>query len=356
MALSGSNDGTARPYTAQSMLEEACSRAGITPELITSEMVEKALDQMNLIFTHLLNRGFQLWKRQQLILACYQTINQMPLPAGYNIVDTLNRRTLQRQTGTAFTNAGGTASLAFDDDFDTYCTQTSLNGSIGALFSSATSVTTVGVLSGAAGTWTLYFEWSQDGVTYTTSTSDSVTFAAAKEWYWIDLPSGPPSGALYWRVRSAGSTNFSAAEIFFGNLPSEINLGQWSLDDYSNMPNKSAGGQVTNWYQQRNRTQPVLYVWPTPDQTAKYDTLVMWATSYLDTVSQITQDLDLPLRWYDAVTAMLARRLCRSLREADLKRYDMLMAEEKEATWLAEAEERDPAPITYDLGLSNYTV
>lgn len=355
MALSGDNTGASRPYTAQSMLEEACSRAGITPELITSEIVEKSLDQLNLIFTHLLNRGFQLWKRQQLILPCYQTINQMPLPEGWNIVDTLNRRTLQRQTGTAFTNAGGTASLAFDDDFDTYCTQTSTNGSIGLLIDSATLVTTVGVLSGAAGTWTLYFEYSDDGVTYTTSTSASVTFTSAKEWYWVDLPSGPPAGALYWRVRSAGTTNFAAAEIFFGNLPSEINLGMWNLDDYSNMPSKTQGGQVQNWYQQRNRTQAVLYVWPTPDATAKYDTLVMWATQYLDQVTQITQDLDLPQRWYDAVTAMLARRLCRSLREADIKRYDMLMSEEREATWLAEAEERDPAPTNYDMGLAYYT-
>lgn len=356
MALSGDNTGALRPYTALNMLEEACGRAGIHPDAITNELIEKALDQINLLFTSLLNRGFQLWKRQQLILPCYQNVNQVPLPPGYNIVYTLNRRSLFRQTGTAFTTAGGTASLAFDDDFDTICTQTSANGSIGCQFDEATTVTTVGILSGTSGEFALFFEYSDDGVTYTAADAATVTFSAAGEWAWYDLGESPIAGALYWRVRSVGSVPLAAAEIFFGNTPQEINLGDWNLDDYSNMPNKSQGGQVQNWYQQRNIDGPVLYVWPTPNENARYDTLVVWATQYLDQVSQVTQGLDMPARWYDAITAMLARRLCRSLREADMKRYDMLVAEEREAVWLAEAEERDPAPVRYDLGLSNYTV
>lgn len=356
MSLSGSNTGALRPYTAQNLLEEACSRAGIPPEAITGEIVEKSLDQINLLFTSLLNRGIQLWKRQQLILPCYQMQNQIGLPPGYNTVVTLNRRTLSRQTtGTATTTAGGTAANAFDDDFDTICTQTSANGSIGMTFTDETAVTTVGILSGTSGEFGLFFEYSDDGVTYTAADAATVTFSASGEWAWYDLDDGPPAGALYWRVRSVGDVPFAAAEIFFGNTPSEINLGMWNLDDFSNMPNKTQGGQVTNWYQQRNIDNPVLYVWPTPNSTAKYDTLVMWATLYLDEVTAITQAIDVPLRWYDAITAMLARRLCRSLKEADLRRYPMLQTEEQEALYLATAEERDPAPTNYDLGVSNYT-
>lgn len=355
MSLSGSNTGALLPYTAQDMLEEACSRAGIPPEGITSEIVEKYLTQLNLLFTSLLNRGFQLWKRQQVILPCYMNVNQVPLPAGSNVVTTLNRRTLFRQTGTAFSDAGGVAALAFDDDFDTICQQTSDNGSIGCAFSSPTTVTTVGILSGVAGEWALFFEYSQDGVTYTPLEAVDVVFTAERQWAWYDLEGGPVAGALFWRVRSVGDTPFAAAEIFFGNTPQEINLGQWNLDDYSNMPNKAQGGQVTNWYQQRDVSVPILYVWPTPNQTARYDTLIVWVTQYLDQVTRITQGLDLPLRWYDAVTAEMARRLCRTLKEADMKRYPMLANEANEAMWLAQSEERDPAPTNYDLGLQYYT-
>lgn len=355
MSLSGSNTGSLRPYTAQNMLEEACSRAGIPPEGITSEIVEKYLDQLNLVFTTMPNRGFQLWKRQHLILPTYMNVSQVPLPAGYNVVTTLNRRTSMRQIGTAFTTAGGTADYAFDDDFDTACTQTSANGAIGCSFATPTVVNTVGVLSGTSGAWDLFFEYSQDGVTYTAIDSTSVTYSAAGEWLWIDLDGGPVAGALYWRVRSVGDVPFSVAELFFGNMSQEINLGQWNLDDYSNMPNKTQGGQITNWYQQRDVSVPVLYVWPTPNQQAKYDTLVCWATQYLDTVSSVTQALDLPARWYDAITAEVARRLCRSLKEADYKRLPDLALEAKEAMWLAQAEERDNAPTNYDLGVSYYT-
>lgn len=345
-----------RAYTAMNLLEEACSRAGIPSEAITSEIVEKSLDQLNLTLTSLVNRGIQLWKRQQLILPCYQNVNTIPLPPGYNVVTTLNRRSMFRQIGTPFTNGGGTAALAFDDNFDTACTQVTVNQSVGCSFTSATVVTTVGILSGGPGQWGLFFEYSQDGVTYHALDSADVTFGAAQEWAWFDLEGSPVAGALFWRVRCVdGPVPLSVAEIFFGNTPQEIYLGQWNLDDYSNMPNKSQGGQVVNWYQQRNVTGPLLYVWPTPNQTAKYDTLVVWATKYMDNVLTITDPIDFPVRWYDAVTAMMARRLCRSLKEADLKRYPMLQGEEQEAVMLAQAEERDPAPTNYDTGVYNYT-
>jgi hypothetical protein len=353
--MASANDGTLLPYTALNMLEEACSRAGIAPEQITGEIVFKALDQLNLVLTSLLNRGFQLWEKQQVILPCYQGVNQIPLPPGTNLVTTLNRRSVMRVLGTPFSDTGGVAGSAFDDNFGTFCTQTAPNGAIGSSFTTPTVVTQIGLLSGAPGSWAVFFEWSNDNINWTSVSSAQVTFDAADEWEWFDLQGSPVAGALYWRVRSAGATPFALAELFFGNNPSEIYLGAWNIDDYSNMPNKFQGGQVVNYYQQRNISASLLYVWPTPDATARYDTLVVWVTQYLDQVSSISQALPVPQRWYDAITACMARRLCRSLKEADIKRYDMLVAEEKEAMWLAESEERDTAPTNYDLGLRYYT-
>lgn len=357
MSLSGSNTGSLLPYTAQDLLEEACSRAGIPPEAITGELVEKFFRQLNLFFTSLLNRGIQLWKRQSLILPCYQGRSQMPVPPGYNLVTNVTRRTLSRQIGSSFfTTAGGTAEYAFDDDFDTICTQTSLNGAIGCQFDSETVVTTVGILSGGAGEYAFFFEYSDDGVTYTAVDSGDATFTAAGQWAWFDLDGSPVSGATYWRVRAVGDAVFSAAEIFFGNTPSEVPLGPaWNLDTYANMPNKTQPGQVTNWYQQRNQNAVTLYVWPVPNSGAKYDQLVLWATQYLDQVTAITQSLDLPLRWYEAATAKMAVYVCNTDKQADRSRLPGLMQDAAEQLWLAESEERDPSPTQYDLGLEYYT-
>jgi hypothetical protein len=92
-----------------------------------------------------------------------------------------------------------------------------------------------------------------------------------------------------------------------------------------------------------------------PNQGAKYDQLVLWATQYLDQVSAITQSLDMPPRWYEAATAKMAVYICKTDKQADAKRLQMLMSDAGEALWLAESEERDPSPTNYDLGLQWYT-
>jgi len=356
MAISGSDTGALVPYTGRSLLEEACSRAGISPERLNAEMIYKALDNFNLLLTSLLNRGIQLWARQKRILPLYENVNQVPLPPGVNLVTTLNRRLLQRVLGgAAFSDAGGTASLAFDDDFATACVQTSANGSVGMQFTSPQMVTQVGVLSRDAGAYGLFFEYSQDGVNYTAIGSEQVTFTGG-DWFWVDLQGCPSGGALYWRVRSTGTVPFVPDEIFFGNTPSEIYLTPWNIDDYSNMPNQFQPGTVTNYYQQRNLSAPLLYVWAMPDHSERYTTLVVWATQYIDQVSDINQAIDFPLRWYEAVTALMAVRLCRILPEADYSRLNDLKADAAEALSLAEGEERDIAPTNYDLGVSYYTM
>lgn len=353
MPLIGNNTGEVRPYTAIQLVEEACSRAGIPPSKLTSEIVEKSLDQISLVFTSLVNRGVQLWKRQMSLVPCYLNEMQVALPPNTNSVLSLNRRTMFRQTGTPFSDSGGTAANAFDNDFETSCTQTSVNGSIGTEFDTATQITTVGIFFGGAGIFGLFFEYSDDGVTYTAIDATSVT-AADRQWFWYDL-SGSPS-ALYWRVRSVSvADRLIVRELYFGNTPQEIVLGPWNIDDYTAMPNKTQGGQVLNWYQQRDRDAPYLLVWPVPNDLAKYDLLVMWTHEMLNDVTEVTQSLDVPRRWYDAITAMLARRLCRSLEEGDMARYQMLVAEEQEAVMLAVAEERDNSPVNFDPGIGVYT-
>lgn len=359
MPLSGSNTGALRPYTALQLIEGAARRAGIKPTSLTTEIVENALDEVNLVFTQLLNRGIQLWKRQKMILPCYLNQQEVSLPAGVNRVATLTRRSLQRQIGAPFTDGGGDADLAFDNDLDTACIQNTVdpvNGlSIGCIFTQGTQITTAGVLFDAAAVITnLSFEYSIDGLTnWTALTSVSGTVAKG-QWVWVDLDGAP--SALGWRVRCQSAMYFCATEIFFGNQPQEIPLDPWNLDEYTAMPNKTSPGRVINWYQQRDLDNVKLYVWPVPNTQAVYDQLVTWVLEYLDEVTAPTQALDVPRRWQDAITAMLARRLCRALPDiSDLSRYPMLRAEEQEAVELAEGEERDPSRTNYDFGIDAYT-
>jgi hypothetical protein len=353
MSLSGSNTGALRPYTARELVEEATSRAGIKPTDLTTEIIEKSLDQMNLLFTSLVTRGVQLWKRQKMVLPCYRNEARVPLPPGVNLVDKLTRRSLNRAGGgVPFSTAGGDPALAFDGIFETTCQQTATDGALGMIFDQPIQITTVGVLFATAMEVTVFFEYTLDGSSWRALEAVSGTVSAG-QWVWTDLDGAPQ--ALGWRIRVVSQVFLNVAELYFGYNPQEVILGPWNLDEYNGMPNKTQGGRVVNYYQQRDLSAPNLLVWPVPDQSAQYDQLVVWVREYLEDVTSMTQSLDVPRRWYDAVTAMLAERLCRSLPEADYRRLGDLKDSRIEAVELAEGEERDPANTNIDMGLSAYT-
>jgi hypothetical protein len=362
MATSGSNTGALRPYTAQEMIEEATSRCGIKPVQLTSEIVEKSLDQLNLIFPALMNRGIQLWKRQRYILPFYVNSNRVNLPDGINVVSKVTRRTLARaNNGVPFSDTGGDPALAFDDDLDTVCQQTDINGSIGMVFDQPVQITTVGVKYGVEINHTLFVDVSDDGINWQPLPGGIEGVAHLDQWVWFDLDGSRP--AKGWRIRAEvpvsdpiqAPVKLVVQQVFFGHTPSEIVIEPWNLDEYNAMPNKTSPGTPVNYYQQRDLNGPYLLMWPVTSSPFKYDHLCVWAQEYLDTISAPTQDIDVPRRWYDAITAMLARRLCRSLAEADVSRYKMLRQEEAEEVELAEGEERDPSPTNYDMGLGAYT-
>lgn len=356
MSLSGSNTGALRPYTVRQVLEAALRRAGIPPSKFTSEIVEVAYDEFNVMLDEMLNLGTQLWGRDRIILPLYENRNQVPCPLGTSLVLSTNQRSMTRpEVINPFTDQGGTASLAFDDDFATACAQTAPNGSIGAFFASATQITTVGILFDSPGSFGIFYEYSIDaGVTWIAADAVDLTVAAGvQEWFWRDIEGTPAADA--WRIRSVSDQNLVVAELYFGNSPTEIPMGVWTLDDWNAMPVKNTPGPPWNYYQQRDLDTPVLYVWPMPNDQAKYYQLICWRRRYLDQVTSMTQTLDVSRRWNEALTATMARRLCLMLPEADMNRYQVLQNGETQALALAAGEERDPAPIRYNPGLGVYT-
>lgn len=355
MSLSGSNSGALRPYTARHVLELALRRAGIPPSKFTDEIVAVAFDEFNVMMDEMLNLGIQLWGRDRIILPLYQNRNEVPCPVGTSLILSVNQRYLSRpDVIEPFSTEGGTAANAFDDDFDTSCVQTAINGAIGAYFATRTQITTVGVLFDNPGAFAIFYEYTlDDGDTWIAADAADITVAAGLQtWFWLDIEGTPPADG--WRVRVVSETPLSAAEVYFGTSPTEIPLGVWSLDDWNAMTVKNTPGAPWNYYQQRDLDTPLLYVWPMPNEQAKYYQLVAWRRRYLDQVTGMTQTLDVSRRWNEAVTATMARRLCRSLPEADMNRYAMLQAEEATAMALAIGEERDPAPIRYNPGLAVY--
>lgn len=340
-------------YKANVLFEEAASRAGIVPNVVTGEMIIRFLRMLNTTLEDFLNWGIPLWTRQQLLIPTYEGVARVDMPEGTSLVLSANRRTYQRPEGTNVSSASGTVAYAFDGDFDTELTQTSTNGNVQTAFGSATTINGVGLLAGATATFSGVVEASSDGSTWKTIITLTAESLVDEEWLWLDTDYAKPME--YWRLRATGGSTIILRELYWGNTPQEIPLGVYGLDDYNWLPNKFQLGQITQFYQQRDAEVTYVLVWPLTSETNKYDHLVVWRERYIYSVTTINQALEIPRRWQEALTAIMADKVCEAFKEADKTKQVALAARAREARTLAMGEERDLGPMTLLADISMYT-
>jgi hypothetical protein len=310
-------------------MENAFRRCRVRPEMITAEYVSVANDQLYLLLSDLANMGAPRWCIEKQILPLYDGEGYITLDA--KVVDILNSnlRQLQTVTGTNTTTAT-THTIAFGG---------------------ATFVTTVGVLWTAAAV-PIALERSVDGIVWTTIQTETPT-AVAGEWTWYDLESSVATP--YFRVRAtSGSLNF--LEIYTGNTPTEIPLARLNRDDYTNLPNKSfqSNRPLQFWYD-RLIPNPVMRLWPVPNSGAITSQIVLWVQRYIMDVGTMTQQVEVPQRWYEAIVAMLASKLALEIAEVDTSLIPLLDQKANVALYTAQAEERDNSPMMMAPNIAVYT-
>jgi hypothetical protein len=316
-------------FDTRKVMENAFRRCRVRPEMITAEYVSVANDQLYLLLSDLANMGAPLWCIEKQILPLYDGEGYITLDA--KVVDILNSnlRQLQTVTGTNTTTAT-THTIAFGG---------------------ATFVTTVGVLWKAAAV-PIALERSVDGIVWTTIQTETPT-AVAGEWTWYDLESSVATP--YFRVRAtSGSLNF--LEIYTGNTPTEIPLARLNRDDYTNLPNKSfqSNRPLQFWYD-RLIPNPVMRLWPVPNSGAITSQIVLWVQRYIMDVGTMTQQVEVPQRWYEAIVAMLASKLALEIAEVDTSLIPLLDQKANVALYTAQAEERDNSPMMMAPNIAVYT-
>jgi hypothetical protein len=91
---------------------------------------------------------------------------------------------------------------------------------------------------------------------------------------------------------------------------------------------------------------PEITVWPVPDSTQTY-TLAYWYLRRMDdATSPVSQTIEVPWRFYNAITAMLAYHIALKRPEAQ-DRISMLKDLADEAVQLACDEDRDRASVRF---------
>ncbi len=328
MAVSGTVSQTI--FNTRKVIDHAFRKCRLPPETVGGEQMTVAQESLYLILSSLANRGIQLWCIDKLILPLYE--NEAAVPVGNGIVDLLNTnyRTIQYLTPTSETVAADRVT-----------------------FNLGTSeiVTTVGILwSGASAAFNL--QVSTDNVSWTTVKSVSDPGQIAGEWTWVDIDGSVAT--QYFRVVAPGGT-LSQTDVLVGNTPNEIMMARLNRDSYSNLPNKTFTGKPLQFWLDRTLNEPVMYVWPVPDSAQSLGQVVTYAKRYIMDVGTLTQEIDVPQRWYEAIVYLLAARLAEELPQVEPGYVQVLDQKALRALSEAEMEERDNSPIYFTPNISIYT-
>ena len=350
MTTSGTVSATV--FNTNNILDQAFRRCKVSPETVTSEMQQTALDSLYLLISSLCNRGLQLWTVEKIIMPFYLANGYITLPAGTIDVLNSNYRTINQYTG-IITSSEGVPDFADDSNLDTACTQTNPNGFILQDLTQPTLITTLGFNMYAAGTYNVKVEWSNDLVIWNNVLQPGPVVYTKNQWQWYDL--NPSITARYWKLSGINGTILNVAEFVTAGNPTEIPLARLNQDDYTNLPNKAFQGRPLQFWLDRQVAAPVMRLWPTPNQQAQFAQMVSWRQRHIMDVGGLTQTIEMPQRWVDAITWELANRLCFEIKEVDIAMADRLAPRAAEAMNLAFMEERDNSPFMMAPNISMYT-
>lgn len=290
-------------FKTRKVIELAYRGCKIKPQQIGPERAQIALDLLWLRLSSMVNKGVALWAVQKNIIPIYFATQDVPLPVGSVDLLNCNLRQLQRVAGTAYTSSSGTAANAFDGDLSTFCQLAAPAGFIQAQFASATQITNFGIMPHATATWSITLQGSNDGVSFTTFYTNTAFAAVAGQWQWFDIEG--MANWTYIRLVGGAATTLDVTELYLGNTPSEIPCAPLNRDQYSDLPNKFFLGRPVQYWYDKQRTQPIVTLWPSPDLQFTFYQLICYIHRYVQDVGTLAQEIEVPQSWYFALVARL---------------------------------------------------
>ena len=312
------------------VLEHAIRRVGISATAQTPEIVGIALDNLYLLMLNLAARGINLWTVDKQIIPVVAGQVVYPMPAG--TIDILN---MAYATCTYVTGTNGASAT-------TYQVQ----------LSSPTAIVRVGFTLTALPISDLLVQSSSDGVTWTTTTTiDTTLFPAVNQLAYFDVGTSNANGATYWRLYASGAT-FTATQLLLINKISELPVPQMNRDDYSALPNKYIQGRPSVNFYYEKLVNPQFSVWPVSNNST--DMLVIWRYRQIQDIGNLSETMEIPARWYEAIIWQLAARLCYELPQVDAAKAQRVMGEADKWLSVTEGGETDGSPIYFTPGIGVY--
>jgi hypothetical protein len=350
MATSGTVSQTV--FNTNKLIDHAFRRCKIAPQQITPEYQQTAQDLLFLLLSTLASKGIALWCIQKEILPLYENVQTVPCPVGTVDVLNANLRTIERLSGTPDASEGA-AENAFDGDLTTDCTQTIADGWISLELDSAASAPIFGIYPASSGEWSIAIQASNDGTTWTDLYVNTALDVVTAEWFWVDI-----EGVLdftFYRLKANDGTILDVGEFVIANLPNEIPVAKINRDDYANLPNKFFQGRPVQFWYDKQRSPPLMQLWPAPQEQYAFAQIILYVQRYVQDVGSLTQEVEVPQRWYLAVVLMLAKQLAMEIPEVKPGVFQEIAPEalmEERKAWDSET---DSSPSFILPNISPYT-
>jgi hypothetical protein len=182
----------------------------------------------------------------------------------------------------------------------------------------------------------LLTEWANKGLNLWTVASGTIVLVPGQKTY--TTADGLPADAVDYIEHLTRTTS--------GGIPTDISLNRISVSTYANIPTKEQTGRPYQIYVNRATVSPQITLWPVPDSSTSY-TLAYWYLRRLDDATNpVSQTIQVPFRFYNALTAGLAYHI--ALKRPDAQdRISMLKDLYDEAFQLASDEDRDRSSVRF---------
>lgn len=124
----------------------------------------------------------------------------------------------------------------------------------------------------------------------------------------------------------------------------DLMMVRMGYGEYLDIPRKTQQGRPTQYFVNRQRENPLIYVWPAPENST--DILVYWKMRFVQDAGKLSNDPDMPRRFFPALVAGLAYYLALNRgMQFPTDRLGILKAEYEEQLQHATEEDRERAPL-----------
>lgn len=309
---------TTRINTA-TLIDHSMRRCGLFAHNQTPETTELAKNSLYFLLTHYANRGINLWcvDRGVMALEALKKVYSLP-PGTLDLLNTNFRRPV------------------YPGSIDTA-------GAMGVIseFESETQLVMMRLISTTDQTLNLVIEVSDDGLSWSTHATLDEKVLAAGEAYWIELDHSVST--LFIRVRETVLLALDPLEVLWVSSYTDTPMYRLNRDQYAALPNKEISGSVSHQYWFDRQLTPEVSLWPVPD--GDQNCVAYFCHRMVQDVGKLTQELEIPSRWFEATIWQLSLRLAFEIPGVSLERINLVTQMSEKYQFEVENEETDHAGV-----------